>query len=62
MVQLRQLEEVLLALLLLAYMPVFWLPLILVALAVCCWYGAKAQGRGAGPRPGAPGGDLGGVS
>ena len=62
MVQLRQLEEVLLALLLLAYMPVFWLPLILVALAVCCWCGAKTQGRGAGPRPGAPGGDLGGVS
>ena len=62
MVQLRKLGEVFFALLFLAYMPVFWLPLVLVALAVCCWYGAKTQGRGAGPRPGAPGGDLGGVS
>ena len=44
MVQLRQLEEVFLALLLLAYIPVFWVPLVLVALVVFCWYGVKAQG------------------
>ncbi len=44
MVQLRQLEEVFLALLLLAHMPVIWLPMVLVALVVCCWYGLRAQG------------------
>ena len=44
MVQLRQHEEVFLALLLLAYIPVFWVPLVLVALVVFCWYGVKAQG------------------
>ena len=44
MVQLRKLGEVFFALLFLAYMPVFWLPLVLVALVVCCWYGVKTQG------------------
>lgn len=61
MVRLGRLEGTLLALLSLIHMPVFWLPLILMVLAVCCWYETGTQGQGAGPRPGAPGGGLGDV-